>query len=391
MRKYLYLSSLVLVLLLCIAFMNSVSMIVQAIGEVTATPAPEEPGDNTGTEEVDIQTLLDEGLADLEDGNFRSAISKMDIVLEIDPEIALAYAIRAIAHIQLSQLDDAINDFSSAIELEPWSIDYYIFRGDTYGLQGEFVDALLNYDMAIDINPLSADVYNRRSQINFELGDNDAGDTDDLIARGLGAVGTGDILIALDFLTEAIDSTHNNEVLASIYYVRGITYLNTSDQNAAIEDFTLAIEADPTLHNSYLARGISYRQNGNMQAAGQDFFDRITTHGAETIEIASEMGAQLDIDMAYRRVYAISFEGQAGQEVTISARDFGGTFIDPLIAVVDPNGVAIAGDDDFGGALDSEIDNFELPEDGTYTLYVSHAEGGYNFGFQGIVRVNIDG
>jgi pre-peptidase len=95
--------------------------------------------------------------------------------------------------------------------------------------------------------------------------------------------------------------------------------------------------------------------------------------------------------MAYRRVYAISFEGEAGQEINITARDFGGAFTDPLIALLGPDGEPIAGDDDFGGGLDSEIDNFELPEDGTYTLLVSHAEGGYDFGFQGIVRVDIDG
>ena len=34
--------------------------------------------------------------------------------------------------------------------------------------------------------------------------------------------------------------------------------------------------------------------------------------------------------------------------------------------------------------------DFELPEDGTYTLMVSHAEGGYSFGFNGLIEVEID-
>ena len=52
--------------------------------------------------------------------------------------------------------------------------------------------------------------------------------------------------------------------------------------------------------------------------------------------------------------------------------------VDPLIALLDPDGTPIAGDDDMGGVLDSLVENFELPADGTYTLVVSHANGGYD-------------
>jgi hypothetical protein len=60
--------------------------------------------------------------------------------------------------------------------------------------------------------------------------------------------------------------------------------------------------------------------------------------------------------------------------------------------LLDPDGNPIAGDDDTGlgmNGLDAMVEDFELPSDGTYTLLVSHAEGGYIFGFSGMIEVEI--
>lgn len=63
-----------------------------------------------------------------------------------------------------------------------------------------------------------------------------------------------------------------------------------------------------------------------------------------------------------------TFEGRAGDVVRIAltSNDF-----DPYLILLDPDGREIAYDDDGGGGLNSQIRNFELPEDGTYTIVVS--------------------
>ena len=400
MRKYFYLSTVLLICLFSLASMMSVPMAVQAIDEVTPTPSADSPTESprisptpvpeATSDEIDVQALIDDAITDLQEGRYRAAIAKMDSVIEVAPDNTTAYLLRGIAHVQLSQYKAAIDDFSTAIEFEPWNMDSYVWRGDTYALDGELTDALLDYDEAIAINPHVAGLFSRRSEIYFQLGDNVAGDTDDLISRGLDSATSGDTSTAIDLLTEAIDSANTDSARGSAYYSRGMMYYGT-DANTAIEDLKLAVEADPKLDNAYLVLGILYRENGDIAAAGQALYQRIITNGTETMNEESSVGESLDVEMAYRRVYAISFEGQAGQVVTITARDTDFTAVDPLIALVAPDGEAIAGDDDFGGNLDSMIDNFELPQDGTYTLYVSHAEGGYDFGFQGIVHVTIDG
>lgn len=389
MRRFAWILPLFIVILFALSISFTAPLSVSAIGEVTPTPAPEDATEET-EEEVDIAGLIEEGLLNVQNGEFRSALAKMDIVIAADPSVMTAYLIRGVANSQLGLTDDAIDDFSVAIELAPWEFDLYIFRGDAYRSDGALTDALLDYDQAIHIRPLTAEAYLRRSDVNYELGDSTAGDVDDLIARGLGASNLGDVASAFGFLDEAIETGEGLTSIGTAYYIRAITNMRTGEANAAFEDYDNALEADPNLHNVYLGRGILYRQSGDIVAAGEDFYNRITLHGNETVETEMEIGDTIEVEMAYRRIVSISFEGEEGQEISITADDFGGSVVDPLITLLDPDGNPIAGDDDFGGALNSLIDDFELPEDGTYTLLVSHAEGGYAFGFNGIIEVEID-
>ncbi|GAB5491121.1 MAG: hypothetical protein Phog2KO_13360 [Phototrophicaceae bacterium] len=389
MRKMTWIVSFVVMMLFALSITLATPLSVSAIGEVTPTPDPNEvPTEEQ--EEVDVEALIEEGLINIQEGEFRSALANMDTVINADPSVMTAYLIRGVANSQLGLTDDAIADFSSAIELEPWQLDLYIFRGDTYRNNGDFTDALLDFDQAIYINPLTAEAYLRRSDVNYALGDTVAGDVDDLIARGLGASNLGDTASAFDFLDEAIELGEGLESVGSAYYIRAITNMRAGDADDAFDDYEAGLDADPNLHNIYLGRGILYREEGDLQAAGEDFYNRITIHGDETVETDMEIGDTIEVEMAYRRVVEISFEGEEGQEITISADDFGDTIVDPLITLLDPDGNPIAGDDDFGGVLNSLIDDFELPEDGTYTLMVSHAEGGYTFGFNGLIQVEID-
>lgn len=390
MRKWIYFASLVCIALLVISTAFITPVPVLAIGEVTPTPAPEEANESV-PDDVDVVALIEEALEDIQAGEFRSALAKMDIVIDVNDSIPTAYYLRGVAASQLGFIDDAIDDFSSAIELAPWRFDLYIFRGDAYRLNGSLADALLDYDEAVSINPFLPGGFLRRSDIFFELGDDAAGDVDDLIARALSARANGELTESLAFFDEAIAIGEGLENVGIAYYLRAIASLSLGDTDAVFEDYAMALEINPDLHNVYLARGILYREQGNIKAAGRDFINRMRTLANETIEADMAIGEITEFDMAYRRVYEISFEGTAGQVITISANDDENTIVDPLIALLDPDGEAIAGDDDFGGVLDSLIDEFELPDDGTYTLVLSHAGGGSSVGYIGFVEVSING
>ncbi len=371
-------------LLICLMMLV---MPVTAIGEVTPTPAPEveeEVPDN-----IDVEALIAEGLEDIQSGEFRSAQAKMDIVIETDPAIPTAYYIRGLAATQLGMIQDALDDFSSAIDLAPWRFDLYIFRGDIHLVNGSLIDALLDYDEAIRINPFAAEGYLRRANIYFELDEDAAGDVDDLTARAMSAYSNREFPEAIAFLDEALAIGESVDSQGMVYYLRGIVNLNLGDSDAVFEDYASALEIDPDIHNVYLARGILYSQEGDLKAAGRDFYNRISRLGTETIEENMAIGDTVEYGMAYRRIIEVYFEAQAGQVVTISVTEIGDTFVDPLITVLDPDGEAIAGDDDSGENFGSRLTDLELPGDGTYTLMISHAEGGRAFGFMGQIEVEI--
>lgn len=64
-----------------------------------------------------------------------------------------------------------------------------------------------------------------------------------------------------------------------------------------------------------------------------------------------------------------SFQGRAGQTVTIRADAAAGQSTDPQIHL-GFNGDILTMDDDGGGGYSSLIANYRLPSDGTYTIYV---------------------
>jgi tetratricopeptide (TPR) repeat protein len=379
----------VTLMLILVGLLSAMPLSVSAIGEVTPTPAP------MTNPTIDVEALMDEALASLQAGDFMTTIDLTNQVLTVDPENIEAYVFRGVAHVRLGRNQDGLNDFTTGLEYAPYSFNLYIFRGDTYAAMGDNVSALLDYEKAIEIYPLNLDAFSRRAEIYYALGDNVSGDIDDFIANGLTRADDGDLQAAIDFFTSAIQTGGATPAVALAYYSRGITYLNMEDDAGAIQDFTGALSINPNLHNAYLARGISYRQAGDLQRAGSDFQQRITIHGAETIPTSMAIGDTVELEMVYRRVYSITFSGSEGQRVSLSARDMEPTMIDPLIALLDPQGNPIAGDDDFGaatgGEVDAEITDFILPATGSYTLLVSHAEGGYAVGFEGLVRVSIQG
>jgi tetratricopeptide (TPR) repeat protein len=392
MRKIVWIiSSFALLLVVSVALVQT-PMTVTAIDEVTPTPVPDEPAptpEPTADPDVDVDGLIEEALADIQMGNFQSAITKAEQAMDGDPANDEAYAVRAIANVRLGRGATAVDDMRAAIERAPYTFEYYELSGDINLQLGDEGSALFDYDDAIAINPLSQSAFASRAEAYYQLGDTTAGDTDDFISRGLERLGSGDARGAIEFYELAIEAGGDLLSVANAYYALGISHLNRGDNDEAITAFGDALDVNPQLHNAYLARGISYRESGDIVAAGEDFAERIRILGQETRTADMSIGESYEAQMAYRRVYEIAFDGDAGATVSITARDSNTTTIDPLISLLGPDGTPIAGDDDFGGNLDSAITDFELPADGTYTILLGHAEGGYQFGFEGMVTVTV--
>ncbi|MGB1285095.1 MAG: tetratricopeptide repeat protein [Aggregatilineales bacterium] len=363
---------------------TSVPTIAPATTVPQSTPVPN--NDSSDANQEDVLALIDAALDAIGTEDYDEVLELTSEAIDLDPRSHDAYVLRGVAYVRLDNYDRGIDDMTRAIDIRPFDWTYHVFRGDAYIQAGEPNDALLDYARAITLNPRYAQAYNNQSLVYGALGDEDRANLNNLMVQGLNANATGGFETAISRYTEVINSdAGENFISAGAYYNRGIAYYSINNLIAAIEDYTEAIAIDPEMHDNFLARGIAYRENGELRNAGADFQARIEILERDTITQDITRNSSTEIEMAYGRVYRMSFDGTGGDLITIEARD-GTLFTDPLIALLAPDGTVIAGDDDFGGQLDSLIEDFRLPADGTYTLLVSHANGG----FEGRMTVTLD-
>ncbi len=378
-----------------------------AIGEVTPTPAENEPAappatmtplprpsatpaattapDTNPALGGDVEALLNRALEELQAGQFADAIDTLTEVVEIDPDNVTAYTLRGAAYAAQNNYQRAIDDFTRALAVVPYDWAVYVFRADTYANMGEPGEAMFDYDKALELNPRYVSAYQSRAAVHQSLGQTDEAELDTLMVQGITQSNRGAYRDAVNTFSDVIALDGGaNRISAYAYYNQGLTFFSLEDYESAIEDFTQALEIYPDMHDSYLGRGIAYRIEGDTQRAGADFLRRIEILEANTFEDTLAIGDAIEIEMAYGNVYRLTFEGNAGDVLDIEARMTNPEiFVDPLIVVLDPDGNPIAGDDDFGGNLDSLLESVELTDAGTYTVIVSHANGG----FDGAVRV----
>jgi tetratricopeptide (TPR) repeat protein len=283
-------------------------------------------------------------------------------ILELDPQNAFAYLFRGSSNQYLGDRLTPAADFTQALLLDPNNADIYALIGSTYVQTGDTMDAFMNLDRAIEIDPTNARSY---------------------YFRGLIYADELDYLGAINEFTQAIEIEPQ---YLDAYYDRGWTYARLGNYAEAISNFDQVIAINALFRLAYIGRGNSYELSGNTEAAVRDFMEYVRLNQLEIIaEPALTPGVPVTLTMDNRRVYALQLSAQAGQTVDIVASSSNNS-ADPLIVLVGIDGTtALAGnDDEVIGQFTAAIHNFSIIESGTYTLLVTHSDGG----FQGTVDVN---
>lgn len=273
---------------------------------------------------------------------------------------------RAGAALDAQDYETALRDYSLFIYLNPtYSIAYYERAYGYIGLND--VDAALaDVSQAIRLSEgvmtpeFNAALYALRGDIETQQQQFDAA--------------VADYTRALEF-----------QPSATSYASRGVIYAQQNDLTAALDDLSAAIELDATNPAYFLFRGQITAQNGDTQAAGADYLQFFSLiQPAPTQNETLQSGAAVLLPMGRAVVHQIPFRAKAGQYISARA-DGDAQTIDPLLVLVAPDGTALAGDDDAGGGLSSLIVNIPAEADGEYMLVLGHAAGG----FTGNVQVQL--
>lgn len=75
--------------------------------------------------EQDYKYFLDNGIYDVQDGNFEKAIEKFDKSIELKNDFEISYFYRAVANQALKNYDEAMLDYTKAVKVNPKMTDAY--------------------------------------------------------------------------------------------------------------------------------------------------------------------------------------------------------------------------------------------------------------------------
>ena len=164
-------------------------------------------------------------------------------------------------------------------------------------------------------------------------------------------------------------------------------YSEIGQFDLALADCNKLMSLAPDADYPYLNRGIVYEKMGDMGAAMRDYVEwikRIKTNVIRNDNLAWE--GSLEVPMSEGIVYIFPFTASADQEIVVSAissqRDLDA---DPLVLILDPDGLPLTANDDTGEWWDSHVE-FRAPVSGEYAVVMTHAGGST----EGRVEVSFD-
>jgi tetratricopeptide (TPR) repeat protein len=178
-------------------------------------------------------------------GRYSQAILSLDRAIDLKPDLAAAYYLRARARAAEEETGLALRDFSAYIRLLPSDPRGYLGRGQAYFNLKNFAAAVADSTRAVALDPKIAAAYN---------------------LRGMAQRSAGNPKPALEDFTQAVTLDPN----ADNYYQRASTYQMLGEHRLALSDFNQVVEYLPDQAQGYFARSESRRALGDLPGATAD-------------------------------------------------------------------------------------------------------------------------
>lgn len=301
----------------------------------------------------DLLTRADEAA---QNADYAGALVLYDAYLRLEPASAAALAERALVQARAGDFDAAFANAEAALDAAGFSAHQqavaHSSRAQIHFLNGSHWLALRDFSRAIQLHPRFADYWMNRGILRQMMGYREAALAD---YRQVIALQPDDIEARLS--------------IARLHLMRG-------ELDATLQALSAAIDRAPQDAELYILRGSVNLTAENDAAAAQDYAAWLDLINLESIEREPLAGSpsRLRLPMTYGHLHRIPFAAQKGQRLGLVANS---AQVDSLVVLLDPAGLPIAADDDSALGLNALILDFTLPADGSYTLLVGHARGGW--------------
>jgi tetratricopeptide (TPR) repeat protein len=240
-------------------------------------------------------------------GDSKSAMADYDQALRINPNFLLGYNNRGGARFRSRDYQGAMADFDRVLRINPNYASGYGDRGVVRYALGDYQGAIADHNQALKINPNDADIYFSRGNARDKLGDKQG-------------------------------TLNDYEKSAELYQQRG-----------DIKSYEQVI-----------------RMIGELQESTAPNQSTSTTLLAINSSLISGKSSALPSDGSLYEQH--SFEGRAGQSVTISVES---SDFDTYVALFSPDGELLAKNDDISRSNSNSSLTVALPASGRYRVIVN--------------------
>jgi tetratricopeptide (TPR) repeat protein len=222
-----------------------------------------------------LQLHNNRGNAQLNVGEFSSAVRDFGEAININRKFAPAYNNRGIAYSKYKKFDLAIKDFAKAIEIKPDFVDSYMGRAEVLIVEKADLDGgIRDYDKAISLDPKNWRAYSARGEALRLKGSLDRAMTDHKEAIRLNPSPESYGNRALTWKSRALTSKS-----------RALTSEANEDFDRAISDYDNAILLNPNHVSAYAGRGEINRLEGDLDRSLADLDKAVTLNPKSTVSL----------------------------------------------------------------------------------------------------------
>lgn len=188
------------------------------------------------------EAYVERGIAYLATEQFETAIADFSVALEYQPDTARAWFYRLRAFQDLGQTDKAEADLDQLLSLTPVDIEIAYFQGQAS--QTLYDDDYTDYGHYVELTPETAQDYYYRAHFYVELGNHEA---------------------ALADYSEAINRSPE---FVQAYYDRAVLqWIERCELDAALADFAQVLAINPRSIYAYINRAHIFTAQGNLASA----------------------------------------------------------------------------------------------------------------------------
>jgi len=213
---------------------------------------------------------LEAGIFQAKQGQYREAITNFNKAIETAGKDGVVYSNRGKALQMMGSYRDAAVDFSQSLELRADNPQDYFNRGYANMQNGGYPQAIDDFNKAAKLDPGYAPTFSNRGYAYQNMGNYPQAIDDYSRALTLKSEKSQSSYrhqYPDPKLTEATEAFHP----FFISYNRGVSYMASGNNRAAIEDFSAAIELNPQSAEAFAKRGAASQQIGDMDGALADF------------------------------------------------------------------------------------------------------------------------